>query len=126
MPFAPNRLGSPASRLFVVLVVGMAAIIIVAAVIGFDFWMAKQPDPSGLAGNVLSSMNQSLSDDEDYKKVNLHVTSITVIHGAGNMFEGQADVATNAGGGHSVPVHIMYDGRDVLADRSGRLRLHRP
>ncbi len=105
---------APASRLFVVLSVTVAAVVIVAALVGFSLWKDRQPDDDGLANDVLDSMNQYLASDQQYQKVGLHVATITVIRAAGNMFEGQATVATNTGDDHTVPVHITYNGDAML------------
>jgi hypothetical protein len=106
----PPQRSAPATRLFVVLTGIVTAAVIVASVIGFELWNAREPDPKGLPDQVVASMNGYLSADPDYSKVDLHVTAITIMHASGNVFEGQATVASSVGGNHSVPVHVMYDG----------------
>jgi hypothetical protein len=103
-----------ASRRFVVLVAIATAVVVIAALVGFGVWKDKQPDPAGLANKVLDSMNESLSSDQQFHKVGLHVKSISVMHVAGNMFEGEATVATDTGKDHQVSVHIDYDGDAML------------
>ena len=110
----PRQPPTPASRRFVVLMAIATAVVVIAALVGFDVWRSNQPDASDLANKVLNSMNQSLDADQQYHKVGLHVKSITIVHVVGDMFEGQATVATKAGTDHQVSVHVDYDGDTLL------------
>jgi hypothetical protein len=62
----------------------------------------------------MDSMNQSLSTDKDFARMGLRVKSISVMRAAGDMFEGQATVATTREVDHQVTVHILYDGDTLL------------
>jgi len=110
----PSSSPAAASRGFVVLVVTAAALVVIAALVGFTEWKDKQPNADGLANKVIDSMNTSLSNDEQFHQVGLHIASLTVMHTAGNMFEGQATAATDTGSDHQVTVHIAYDGDTLL------------
>jgi hypothetical protein len=60
-------------------------------------------------------MNAYLSKDEQFRDLGLHANSITILHAAGNMYEGQATVTGNSGPDeHMVPVHVIYDGEEVF------------
>ena len=102
------------SRRFIVLVAIATALVVTAALVGFGWWKDTQPGVNGLANRVVDSMNESLSSDQQFHTVGLHVKWITVLHAAGNMFEGQATVATHTGTDHQVSVHIVYDGDTML------------
>ncbi len=114
---APNP-PRPATRRFVVLVAVVTALVTAVVVIGalveFSYWRENQPDMTGLTTKVMDSMNQSLSTDKDFAKMGLHVKSISVMRAAGDMFEGQATVATTREVDHQVTVHILYDGDTLL------------
>ena len=97
-------------RRFTLLVAIVSVLTILGGVIGYSEWKSSQPSMDGLTTKVMASMNQSLSDDEDYRKVGLRVKSITIMRAYGNMFEGWAVAATRKGDDHTVSVHIAYDG----------------
>lgn len=117
-PMPPPNPPRPATRRFVVLVAVATALVTAAVVIGalaeFSYWRENQPDMTGLTTKVMDSMNQSLSTDRDFAKMGLHVKSISVMRAAGDMFEGQATVATTREVDHQVTVHILYDGDTLL------------
>lgn len=117
-PTPPPNAPRPATRRFVVLVAVVTALVTAVVVIGalveFSYWRDTQPDMTGLTTKVMDSMNESLSADKDFAKMGLHVKSISVMRAVGDMFEGQATVATTRGVDHQVSVHIFYDGDTLL------------
>lgn len=62
----------------------------------------------------MESMNQSFKDDKDFRDLGLRAKSITIMRMYGNLFEGQAVVATKKGDDHTVTVHIAYDGDSLF------------
>ena len=92
----------------------IAAIVIAASFIGYSEWKSSQPSIGSMPDRVLESMNQSLSNDEQFRDLGLFAKSIEVVRSAGNMFEGQAIVSTRDGKDHSVLVHITYNGDKLL------------
>jgi hypothetical protein len=116
MGMIPTSTPAPkaATRGFVVGVSVAMAAAVTAAVIGFSLWKdGHLPSIDGLSTKVVDSMNESLSQDEQYRKVGLRVKEATVLRVVGNMFEGQATAATATGSDHSVGVHITYDGESL-------------
>lgn len=110
LPPSPPSVRPAASRLFVVLVATITALAVIGSICGYDYWRANQPSMAGLGDKVLASMNESLAQDEDFSKAGLHVKHVSVMRGAGNMFEGAGTVATRREADHRVTVHIVYDG----------------
>jgi hypothetical protein len=115
----PSASQSPtASGRFTVVVAFIAALIaaiaITATFIGYSEWKSWQPNIGSMPGRVIESMNQSLSDDEQFRDLGLYAESIQVVRAAGNMFEGQAIVSTRDGKDHSVFIHITYNGDGLL------------
>jgi hypothetical protein len=104
----------PITRKFVLLTAAVCIAVNLALVAVFMVWRDRQPDASGLADSVLSSMNRSFDDESAYRQVGLHASKITIIHAVGNIFEGQATVQSNSGGEHSINVHITYDGESMF------------
>jgi hypothetical protein len=107
-PSPPNRALGFVQTL-VAATVGPATAIAAA----FGIWYAFQPSADGLPDKVLASMNQFLSSDQQLRESGIHVTSVTAIHAADNIYQGQATVADGTVD-HQVMVHITYDGDTML------------
>jgi hypothetical protein len=87
---------------------------VVAALVGFGVWKYNQPDITGLADGVRSSMNSELSSDTNLGQYNLQVDSVTVMHTNGDQYQGTATVRAGGGAPHSVLVHVTYDGKQMM------------
>jgi hypothetical protein len=86
------------------LILSIATLILVAALLGFEVGKYCLTGADGLADKVRTSMNQYLSDDQQFRHSSAQVTTITVMRTAENMFEGQATVTASGTTEHQVSV----------------------
>lgn len=113
-PLTPPAPAPAQRRLRAELVISIATLLLVAGLLGFEVWKYYQPGWDGLAGQVMTSMNDYLSSDEQLSRTGAEVTHVTVMHAAENMFEGQATVGADSGKVRDVPVHIVFDGTSMF------------
>ncbi|WP_282410945.1 SPOR domain-containing protein [Pseudomonas sp. PS02303] len=59
------------------------------------------------------SMQEKLNSDENLKKYDLKVRSVTAIHESGNKYKGMADVE-GEGENHQVTIDIIADGKSIF------------
>jgi hypothetical protein len=79
----------------------------------FGIWYWSLPSDDQLPGKLQTSMNEYIQGEKQLRETGIKVTSVTVMHGAGNFYQGDATVADGTVD-HEVPVHVAYDGDNLL------------